>query len=101
MTIYEIENWSELFNRYEQLNSIKLCQTCWGDKIKVFNFFKTMAKKNLNSPENSATFKAEFEGCEVRIKGVDFVITKDNLTSEIVEKYFKDEPSLMALLNEQ
>ena len=102
MTIYEIENWSELFGKYEQLTSIKLCHTCWGDKVKVFNYFrkKEMAKKDVKKDENIYSFKPEFEDCQVQIKDVNFTITKENLTAEIVEKYFKNEPSLMALINE-
>jgi hypothetical protein len=102
MTIYEVENWSELFIKYEQLTTIKLCSTCWADKVKVFNYFrkKEMAKKELKKEENIYSFKPEFEDCQVQIKDVNFTITKENLTAEIVEKYFKNEPSLMALINE-
>ena len=102
MTIYDVNNWSELFNKYEQLTLIKLCQSCWSDKVKVFNYFriKEMAKKDVKKDANIYSFKPEFEDCQVQIKDVNFTITKENLTAEIVEKYFKNEPSLMALINE-
>lgn len=98
--IYEIKNWSELFGKYERLTSNKLCPSCWGDKIKVYNYFKEkeMAKKTENSPGENYKFKKQFEGCEVAIKDLGFIISKENLTNEIVEKYFKNDPSLMALI---
>jgi hypothetical protein len=98
MTIYEIENWNELFAKYEQLNSIKLCQTCWGDKVKVFNYFKNMAKKKEETSSNKYKFKSQFEGSQVLINGLGFAITSENLTDEIVEKYFINEVSLFDLI---
>jgi hypothetical protein len=100
--IYSVENWSELFGKYEQLTSTKLCLSCWGDKVKVFNYFriKEMAKKETKKETNICSFKPQFEDCQIQIKDVNFTITKENLTAEIVEKYFKNEPSLMALINE-
>lgn len=98
MIIYEVENWSELFIKYEQLTSIKLCQTCWGDKVKVFNYFKTMAKKKIEPIENKYKFKEQFADSRVLISGVGFEINSENLTDEIVEKYFKNEVSLFALI---
>jgi hypothetical protein len=98
MTIYEIDNWIELFDKYEQLNSIKLCSTCWGDKVKVFNYFKTMAKKKTELTENKYKFKPQFADSKVLISGVGFEINADNLTDEIVEKYFINELSLFALI---
>lgn len=98
--IYEIQNWSELFKKYEQLTSIKVCASCWSDKVKVYNFFKEkeMAKKTENTEGTNYKFKKQFEGCEVAIKSVGFIISKENLTNEIVKKYFINEPSLMALV---
>ncbi len=98
MSIYEVKNWSELFIKYEQLTSIKLCQTCWGDKVKVFNYFKTMAKKKIEPSDNKYKFKPQFEGSQVLISGIGFAINSGNLTDEIVEKYFKNEVSLFALI---
>ena len=98
MSIYQIENWSELFNRYEQLNSTKLCQTCWGDKVKVFNYFKTMAKNKTEQTENKYKFKKQFADSKVLISGIGFEINAENLTDEIVEKYFINEVSLFALI---
>lgn len=98
--IYEVNNWGELFGKYEQLTSNKICPTCWSDKVKVYNFFKEkeMAKKTENTTGENYKFKKQFECYEVSIKGLGFVISKENLTNEIVEKHFKNEPSLMALI---
>ena len=98
MSIYEVNNWSELFVKYEQLTSIKLCSTCWSDKVKVFNYFKTMAKKKIEPSENKYKFKPQFEGSQVLISGIGFAINSENLTDEIVEKYFINEVSLFALI---
>lgn len=99
-SIYEIKNWSELFRKYEQLTSLKVCSSCWTDKVKVYNYFRNLEMAKKVEKENGTTwqFKPEFEGCQVIIKSLGYQITKENLTTEIVEKYFKNEPALLALI---
>lgn len=99
LNIYEIENWIELFDNYEQLNSIKLCHTCWSDKVKVFNYFRIMAKKTEiaeNTGEQSYQFKAGFEGTEIFIKGFPESITQANLNKNI--ELIKSNKDLMELI---
>lgn len=99
MSIYKVENWSELFVKYERFTSIKLCSTCWSDKVKVYNYFNNMAKKKTeNISTNKYKFKPQFEGSQVLISGVGVEINSENLTDEIVEKYFINNVSLFALI---
>jgi hypothetical protein len=85
LNIYEINNWIELFDNYEQLNSIKLCSNCWGDKVKVFNYFRNMKKetKSENTGEQTYQFIAGFEGTEIFIKGFPETISQANLNENI------------------
>lgn len=84
VSIYEVNNWSELFEKYEQLTLNKICQTCWGDKVKVFNYFNKMAKTQKPiEGENQYKFKQGFEATEIHLKGKFEVINQINLNENI------------------
>jgi hypothetical protein len=87
-SIYEIEP-SVLFDFYEQHTGLKLCATCWTDRVKAYNYYRKMAdKKTKKDTKGLYTFKEGFEDTQVYIKGLGENVNAENLTNEIVEKYF-------------
>jgi hypothetical protein len=96
-SIYQINNWSELFAEYEQLTLNKPCQTCWSDKVKVFNYFNKMAKKTEpNEGEKTYKFKAGFEDTEIHLAGRMSPIKSEDLNENI--SLILDIPTLMELV---
>lgn len=87
--IYEIDP-VLLFDFYQNKTGLKLCHTCWTDRVKAYNFYRKniMAKKENTEKTGTYFFKEEFAETQIFIKGFGELITAENLTNEIVEKYF-------------
>ena len=86
-----------MFEKYEQLTLNKPCQTCWSDKVKVFNYFNKMAKKiEPTLGEKSYKFKAGFENTEIHLAGRMSPIKSEDLNENI--SLIMEIPSLMELV---
>ena len=87
-----------MFDKYEQLNSIKLCHSCWNDKVKVFNYFRIMKKETKSEVTGEKTYKfiKGFEGTEIYLKGSFEPINNLNLNENI--ELVKSNKDLMELI---